>query len=292
MVRRWLCLGVVAVALGACGQRADSPLNSPKILLLPEDIYSFRDANPAQIQFLLEQEIRNRINASLTQLEATTPTSITPPTPTPATPAVPATTETVPATPATPAVPATTDEPDIMDANMPVDEVLPDEVSPEQVLPDEVSPEQVLPDEVLPSELVFDSLAQFSIAGHLSLECVGICQDATLNGDIAIAVDTDRRSFALENIHLQDIDAQFFLRGNVKRFWDNEQIVAGFLAEADLLLETPHEHITLDTDATLTIDAIPQSQSDDAYGLIEVGHGDSNTFLFGDYSSLAPNEGG
>ena len=276
MVRRWLCLGVVAVALGACGQRADSPLNSPRILLLPEDIYSFRDANPAQIQFLLEQEIRSRINASLTQLESTTPTAITPPTPTPATPAVPATTEAVPV------AAAPTDEPDIMDANMPVDEVL----------PDEVSPEQVLPDEVLPSELVFDSLAQFSIAGHLSLECVGICQDATLNGDIAIAVDTDRRSFALENIHLQDIDAQFFLRGNVKRFWDNEQIVADFLAEADLLLETPHEHITLDTDATLTIDAIPQSQSDDAYGLIEVSHGDSNTFLFGDYSSLAPNEGG
>ncbi len=270
MVRRWLCLGVVAVALGACGQRADSPLNSPKILLLPEDIYSFRDANPAQIQFLLEQEIRNRINASLTQLESTTPTAITPPTPTPATPATPATTEAVPATP------ATTDEPDIMDARM----------------PDDTLPDAVLPDEVLPSELVFDSLAQFSIAGHLSLECVGICQDATLNGDIAIAVDTDRRSFALENIHLQDIDAQFFLRGNVKRFWDNEQIVADFLAEADLLLETPHEHITLDTDATLTIDAIPQSQSDDAYGLIEVGHGDSNTFLFGDYSSLAPNEGG
>ena len=290
MVRRWLCLGVLAVALGACGQRADSPLNSPKILLLPEDIYSFRDANPAQIQFLLEQEIRNRINASLTQLEATTPTSITPPTPTPATPAVPATTETVPAVPATtetvPAVPATTDEPDIMDARMP-DDTLPDAVLPDEVLPDEVSPEQVLP-----SELVFDSLAQFSIAGHLSLVCEGICQDATLNGDIAIAVDTDRRSFALENIHLQDIDAQFFLRGNVKRFWDNEQIVADFLAEADLLLETPHEHITLDTDATLTVDAIPQSQSDDAYGLIEVSHGDSNTFLFGDYSSLAPNEGG
>ena len=276
MVRRWLCLGVLAVALGACGQRADSPLNSPRILLLPEDIYSFRDANPAQIQFLLEQEIRSRINASLTQLESTTPTAITPPTPTPATPATPATTEAVPA------VPATTDEPDIMDARMPVDEVL----------PDEVSPEQVLPDELLPSELVFDSLAQFSIAGHLSLVCEGICQDATLNGDIAIAVDTDRRSFALENIHLQDIDAQFFLRGNVKRFWDNEQIVADFLAEADLLLETPHEHITLDTDATLTVDAIPQSQSDDAYGLIEVSHGDSNTFLFGDYSSLAPNEGG
>ena len=286
MVRRWLCLCVVAVALGACGQRADSPLNSPKILLLPEDIDSFRDANPAQIQFLLEQEIRNRIDASLAQLESTTPTAITPPTPTPATPAVPATTEAVPVA----AEP--TDEPDIMDARMPVDEVLPDEVLPDAVLPDEVSPEQVLPDEVLPSELVFDSLAQFSIAGHLSLECVGICQDATLNGDIAIAVDTDRRSFALENIHLQDIDAQFFLRGNVKRFWDNEQIVADFLAEADLLLETPHEHITLDTDATLTIDAIPQSQSDDAYGLIEVGHGDSNTFLFGDYSSLAPNEGG
>ena len=280
MVRRWLCLGVVAVALGACGQRADSPLNSPKILLLPEDIYSFRDANPAQIQFLLEQEIRSRINASLTQLESTTPTAITPPTPTPATPAVPATTEAVPVA----AEP--TDEADIMDARMP------DDTLPDAVLPDEVSPEQVLPDELLPSELVFDSLAQFSIAGHLSLECEGICQDATLNGDIAIAVDTDRRSFALENIHLQDIDAQFFLRGNVKRFWDNEQIVADFLAEADLLLETPHEHITLDTDATLTIDAIPQSQSDDAYGLIEVGHGDSNTFLFGDYSSLAPNEGG
>ena len=282
MVRRWLCLCVVAVALGACGQRADSPLDSPKILLLPEDIYSFRDANPAQIQFLLEQEIRNRINASLTQLESTTPTAITPPTPTPATPAtpaVPATTEAVPAT--TEAVPATTDEPDIMDARMPDD-----------TLPDAVLPDAVLPSEVLPSELVFDSLAQFSIAGHLSLECVGICQDATLNGDIAIAVDTDRRSFALENIHLQDIDAQFFLRGNVKRFWDNEQIVADFLAEADLLLETPHEHITLDTDATLTIDAIPQSQSDDAYGLIEVGHGDSNTFLFGDYSSLSSSDGG
>ena len=282
MVRRWLCLCVVAVALGACGQRADSPLNSPRILLLPEDIYSFRDANPAQIQFLLEQEIRNRIDASLTQLESTTPTSITPPTPTPATPAT---------TEAVPVAAEPTDEPDIMDARMP-DDTLPDAVLPDEVLPDEVSPEQVLPDEVLPSELVFDSLAQFSIAGHLSLECVGICQDATLNGDIAIAVDTDRRSFALENIHLQDIDAQFFLRGNVKRFWDNEQIVADFLAEADLLLETPHEHITLDTDATLTIDAIPQSQSDDAYGLIEVGHGDSNTFLFGDYSSLAPNEGG
>ena len=282
MVRRWLCLCVVAVALGACGQRADSPLNSPRILLLPEDIYSFRDANPAQIQFLLEQEIRNRIDASLTQLESTTPTAITPPTPTPATPAtpaVPATTEAVPAT--TEAVPATTDEPDIMDARMPDD-----------TLPDAVLPDAVLPSEVLPSELVFDSLAQFSIAGHLSLECVGICQDATLNGDIAIAVDTDRRSFALENIHLQDIDAQFFLRGNVKRFWDNEQIVADFLAEADLLLETPHEHITLDTDATLTIDAIPQSQSDDAYGLIEVGHGDSNTFLFGDYSSLSSSDGG
>ena len=279
MVRRWLCLCVVAVALGACGQRADSPQNSPKILLLPEDIDSFRDANPAQIQFLLEQEIRNRINASLTQLESTTPTAITPPTPTPATPATPATTEAVPAvpaTPATPAVPATTDEPDIMDARM----------------PDDTLPDEVLPDEVLPSELVFDSLAQFSIAGHLSLVCEGICQDATLNGDIAIAVDTDRRSFALENIHLQDIDAQFFLRGNVKRFWDNEQIVADFLAEADLLLETPHEHITLDTDATLTIDAIPQSQSDDAYGLIEVGHGDSNTFLFGDYSSLSSSDGG
>ena len=275
MVRRWLCLGVVAVALGACGQRADSPLNSPKILLLPEDIDSFRDANPAQIQFLLEQEIRNRINASLTQLESTTPTAITPPTP----------------TPATPAVPTTTDEPDIMDARMP-DDTLPDEVLPSEVSPEQVLPDEVLPDEVLPSELVFDSLAQFSIAGHLSLECVGICQDATLNGDIAIAVDTDRRSFALENIHLQDIDAQFFLRGNVKRLWDNEQIVADFLAEADLLLETPHEHITLDTDATLTIDAIPQSQSDDAYGLIEVGHGDSNTFLFGDYSSLSSSDGG
>ena len=275
MVRRWLCLGVVAVALGACGQRADSPLNSPKILLLPEDIYSIRDASPAQIQFYLEQEIRNRINASLTQLESTTPTAITPTPATPAVPATPATTEAVPATP------ATTDEPDIMDARMPDD-----------TLPDAVLPDEVLPDEVLPSELVFDSLAQFSIAGHLSLECVGICQDATLNGDIAIAVDTDRRSFALENIHLQDIDAQFFLRGNVKRFWDNEQIVAGFLAEADLLLETPHEHITLDTDATLTIDAIPQSQSDDAYGLIEVGHGDSNTFLFGDYSSLSSSDGG
>ena len=286
MVRRWLCLCVVAVALGACGQRADSPLNSPKILLLPEDIYSFRDANPAQIQFLLEQEIRSRIDASLTQLEATTPTAITPPTPTPATPAVPATTEAVPVA----AEP--TDEPDIMDANMPVDEVLPDEVLPDEVLPDAVLPDEVSPEQVLPSELVFDSLAQFSIAGHLSLECVGICQDATLNGDIAIAVDTDRRSFALENIHLQDIDAQFFLRGNVKRFWDNEQIVADFLAEADLLLETPHEHITLDTDATLTIDAIPQSQSDDAYGLIEVSHGDSNTFLFGDYSSLSSSDGG
>ena len=291
MVRRWLCLGVVAVALGACGHRADSSLNSPRILLLPESNDSFRDASPAQIQFLLEQEIRNRIDASLTQLESTTPTAITPPTPTPATPATPATTEAVPVA----AEP--TDEPDIMDARMPVDEVLPDEVSPDEVLPSEVLPSEVLPSEVLPSEvlpseLVFDSLAQFSIAGHLSLECVGICQDATLNGDIAIAVDTDRRSFALENIHLQDIDAQFFLRGNVKRFWDNEQIVADFLAEADLLLETPHEHITLDTDATLTIDAIPQSQSDDAYGLIEVGHGDSNTFLFGDYSSLAPNEGG
>ena len=106
----------------------------------------------------------------------------------------------------------------------------------------------------------------FLLLGIYRWNVLAFVRDATLNGDIAIAVDTDRRSFALENIHLQDIDAQFFLRGNVKRFWDNEQIVAGFLAEADLLLETPHEHITLDTDATLTIDAIPQSQSDDAYG--------------------------
>ena len=104
----------------------------------------------------------------------------------PTTPATPATTEAVPATA------ESTDAPDII-------------------------ADAVLADEILPDEVLFDSLAQISIPGHLSLECDGICQNAMLNGDIAIAVDTDRRSFALENIYLQDIDEQFFLRENIRR---------------------------------------------------------------------------
>ena len=107
----------------------------------------------------------------------------------PTTPATPATTEAVPATA------ESTDAPDIMDAHA----------------------DAVLADEILPDEVLFDSLAQISIPGHLSLECDGICKNAMLNGDIAIAVDTDRRSFALENIYLQDIDEQFFLRENIRR---------------------------------------------------------------------------
>ena len=253
MVRRWLCLCVVAAALVACGHRADSPANIlPRILLLHEDIDSIGNATPAQIQFYLEQEIRNRLDVSLTQLAADTlPTSTTPPTP---------------ATPATPVAQEVVDIPDIVDANTHADDALSDAV-------------------------LFDSPVVFSIPGHLSLECAGVCQNATLSGDIAIAVDNNRRGFALENIHLQDIDAQFILRGNIKRFLDDERIFTT-LAEAELMLETPYEQIIIDTEASLTIDAIPQSQSDDAYGLIELSHHDSNTILSGAYSSLAPPDGG
>jgi hypothetical protein len=132
-----------------------------------------------------------------------------------------------------------------------------------------------------------DDIGNFDLAGHMTLHCTGLCDQAHLKGPMTIAIDLDNRHFALDNIHLTDIDHGIMLTGSINQFLYGYDYIHS-LADANLILRTPDEQIEIINKATLLMIKTPSAIGDPAIGQVEIIHHDSNVYLWGDYSSVKP----
>ena len=145
------------------------------------------------------------------------------------------------------------------------------------------------PYDLLNSELEIsnDDFGNFDLAGHMALHCTGLCEQEQLKGATTIVIDLNNRHFALDNIHVTGINHGVILTGSISRFLYGYDYTHS-LADANLILRTPDEHIKIINKATLLTIKTPSTPSDPAIGQVEIIHHDSNTYLWGNYSSVTP----
>jgi len=128
---------------------------------------------------------------------------------------------------------------------------------------------------------------KFDMAGQMHLHCSGLCENAQLRGVTMISIDLDNRHFALDQIALRDDEHGVTLTGSINQFLYGIDYNYS-LADANMVLRTPDDHIEIVDKATLLMEETPSNSREAARGQIEISDPNRNIFLWGNYLSANP----
>jgi hypothetical protein len=102
-----------------------------------------------------------------------------------------------------------------------------------------------------------------------------------------ISIDLDNRHFALDQIALRDDEHGVTLTGSINQFLYGIDYNYS-LADANMVLRTPDDHIEIVDKATLLMEETPSNSREAARGQIEISDPNRNIFLWGNYLSANP----
>ena len=131
-----------------------------------------------------------------------------------------------------------------------------------------------------PTENQNPSLFEFNATA--SIHCNGtICTDKTLNGRALISIDIKRLYAEMNNLDAVDTSGNYRLTGSMKSAATNDRLPN--LAEANLVFSYDDTNITLDSTATLFINA-SQAEQEQVEGLFIASRQDTGLEFIGSFA--------